>query len=281
MDWFKRIKDGITTKTHQKKETPDGLWEKCPKCKTIISRDEFTENLSVCQNCDYHHRIESKEYFKILFDNNRYKELDQNLASADPLKFEDTKKYSDRLKKMQEKTGLTDAIRTGYGKMNKENVVIAAMDFSFIGGSMGSVVGEKISRAIDHANNNKTPLIIISKSGGARMMEAAISLMQLAKTSAKLAQLDDNKIPYISLLTDPTFGGATASFSMLGDLNIAEPNALIGFAGPRVVKETIGKDLPEGFQTSEFLKENGFIDFIVHRKNLKEKLSQILRMIKK
>ena len=281
MDWFKRIKDGITTKTHQKKETPDGLWEKCPKCKTIISRDEFTENLSVCQNCDYHHRIESKEYFKILFDNNRYKELDQNLASADPLKFEDTKKYSDRLKKMQEKTGLTDAIRTGYGRMNKENVVIAAMDFSFIGGSMGSVVGEKISRAIDHANNNKTPLIIISKSGGARMMEAAISLMQLAKTSAKLAQLDDNKIPYISLLTDPTFGGATASFSMLGDLNIAEPNALIGFAGPRVVKETIGKDLPEGFQTSEFLKENGFIDFIVHRKNLKEKLSQILRMIKK
>ena len=281
MDWFKRIKDGITTKTHQKKETPDGLWEKCPKCKTIISRDEFTENLSVCQNCDYHHRIGSIEYFKILFDNNRYKELDQYLASADPLKFEDTKKYSDRLKKMQKKTGLTDAIRVGYGKMNKENVVIAAMDFSFIGGSMGSVVGEKISRAIDYANNNKTPLIIISKSGGARMMEAAISLMQLAKTSAKLAQLDDNKIPYISLLTDPTFGGATASFSMLGDLNIAEPNALIGFAGPRVVKETIGKDLPEGFQSSEFLKENGFIDLIVHRKNLKEKLSQILRMIKK
>ena len=281
MDWFKRIKDGITTKTHQKKETPDGLWEKCPKCKKIISKDEFTENLSVCQNCDYHHRIGSKEYFKILFDNNRYKELDQNLASADPLKFEDTKKYSYRLKKMQEKTGLTDAIRTGYGKINKENVVIAAMDFSFIGGSMGSVVGEKISRAIDHANNNKIPLIIISKSGGARMMEAAISLMQLAKTSAKLAQLDDNKIPYISLLTDPTFGGATASFSMLGDLNIAEPNALIGFAGPRVVKETIGKDLPEGFQSSEFLKENGFIDLIVHRKNLKEKLSQILRMIKK
>ena len=281
MDWFKRIKDGITTKTHQKKEIPDGLWEKCPKCKKIISKDEFTENLSVCQNCDYHHRIGSIEYFKILFDNNRYKELDQNLASADPLKFEDTKKYSYRLKKMQEKTGLTDAIRTGYGKINKENVVIAAMDFSFIGGSMGSVVGEKISRAIDHANNNKIPLIIISKSGGARMMEAAISLMQLAKTSAKLAQLDDNKIPYISLLTDPTFGGATASFSMLGDLNIAEPNALIGFAGPRVVKETIGKDLPEGFQTSEFLKENGFIDLIVHRKNLKAKLSQILRMIKK
>ena len=281
MDWFKRIKEGITTKTHQKKETPDGLWEKCPKCKTIISNDEFIENLSVCQKCHYHHRIESIEYFKILFDNNKFKELDKSLVSADPLKFVDKKKYSDRLKKIQEKTGLKDAIRTGYGKMNKENVVIASMDFSFIGGSMGSVVGEKISRAIDYSNNKKIPLIIISKSGGARMMEAAISLMQLAKTSAKLAQLDKNNVPYISLLTDPTFGGATASFSMLGDLNIAEPNALIGFAGPRVVKETIGEDLPEGFQTSEFLKEHGFIDLIVHRKNLKEKLSQILRMISK
>jgi len=281
MDWFKRIKEGITTKTHQKKETPDGLWEKCPKCKTIISKDEFIENLSVCQNCNYHHRIGSKEYFKILFDNNKFKELDKDLASADPLKFVDKRKYSDRVKEMQEKTELKDAIRTGYGKMNKENVVIASMDFNFIGGSMGSVVGEKISRAIDYSNNNRIPLIIISKSGGARMMEAAISLMQLVKTSAKLAQLDENKIPYISVLTDPTFGGATASFSMLGDLNIAEPNALIGFAGPRVVKETIGKDLPEGFQTSEFLKEHGFIDLIVHRKNLKEKLSQILRMIKK
>jgi acetyl-CoA carboxylase carboxyl transferase subunit beta len=281
MDWFKRIQEGITTKTHQKKETPDGLWEKCPKCKTIISNDEFIENLSVCQNCHYHHRIESIEYFKILFDNNKFKELDKNLVSADPLKFVDKKKYSDRLKKIQEKTGLNDAIRTGYGKMNKENVVIASMDFSFIGGSMGSVVGEKISRAIDYSNKKKIPLIIISKSGGARMMEAAISLMQLAKTSAKLAQLDENNVPYISLLTDPTFGGATASFSMLGDLNIAEPNALIGFAGPRVVKETIGENLPEGFQTSEFLKEHGFIDLIVHRKNLKEKLSQILRMISK
>ena len=281
MDWFKRIKEGITTKTHQKKETPDGLWEKCPKCKTIISKDEFIENLSVCQNCNYHHRIGSKEYFKILFDNNKFKELDKDLASADPLKFVDKRKYSDRVKEVQEKTKLKDAIRTGYGKMNKENVVIASMDFNFIGGSMGSVVGEKISRAIDYSNNNRIPLIIISKSGGARMMEAAISLMQLVKTSAKLAQLDENKIPYISVLTDPTFGGATASFSMLGDLNIAEPNALIGFAGPRVVKETIGKDLPEGFQTSEFLKEHGFIDLIVHRKNLKEKLSQILRMIKK
>jgi acetyl-CoA carboxylase carboxyl transferase subunit beta len=280
MDWFKRIKEGITTKTHQKKETPDGLWEKCPKCKTIMSKDEFINNNSVCINCDYHHRIGSIEYFKLLFDNNKFKELDKNLLSADPLKFKDTKKYSDRLKNMQKKTGLNDAIRTAYGKIYKQNVVIASMDFDFIGGSMGSVVGEKISRAIDYANNKKYPLIIISKSGGARMMEAAISLMQLAKTSAKLAQLDENKVPYISVLTDPTFGGATASFAMLGDLNIAEPNALIGFAGPRVVKETIGKDLPEGFQTSEFLLEHGFIDLIVHRKNLKEKLSQILRMIK-
>jgi len=280
MDWFKRIKEGITTKTHQKKETPDGLWEKCPKCKTIMSKDEFINNNSVCINCDYHHRVGSIEYFKLLFDNNKFKELDENLISADPLKFKDTKKYSDRLKTMRKKTGLNDAIRTAYGKINKQNVVIASMDFNFIGGSMGSVVGEKISRAVDYANNKKYPLIIISKSGGARMMEAAISLMQLAKTSAKLAQLDENKIPYISVLTDPTFGGATASFSMLGDMNIAEPNALIGFAGPRVVKETIGKDLPEGFQTSEFLLEHGFIDLIVHRKDLKRKLSQILRMIK-
>ena len=280
MDWFKRIKEGITTKTHQKKETRDGLWEKCPKCKTIISKDEFIDNYSICINCDYHHRIGSIEYFKLLFDNNKFKELDKDLISADPLKFKDTKKYSDRLKTMKKKTGLNDAIRTAYGKIDKQNVVIAAMDFNFIGGSMGSVVGEKISRAIDYANNKKYPLIIISKSGGARMMEAAISLMQLAKTSAKLAQLDENKIPYISVLTDPTFGGATASFSMLGDMNIAEPNALIGFAGPRVVKETIGKDLPEGFQTSEFLLEHGFIDLIVHRKDLKRKISQILRMIK-
>ena len=280
MDWFKRIKEGITTKTAQKNETADGLWVKCPKCKTITSKYDLINNLFVCENCDHHHRIGSDEYFKIFFDNNKFKELDKNLQSADPLKFEDTKKYADRLTTMKKKTGLNDAIRCAYGKMNKENVVIASMDFSFIGGSMGSVVGEKIARAIDHAKKKKYPLIIISKSGGARMMEAAISLMQLAKTSAKLAQLDELKIPYISLLTDPTFGGATASFSMLGDMNIAEPNALIGFAGPRVVKETIGKDLPEGFQTSEFLKEHGFIDLIVHRKNLKEKLSQLLRMIK-
>ncbi len=280
MDWFKRIKEGITTKTSQKKEMADGLWVKCPKCKIILSKDDILKNLFVCTNCDYHHRIGSKEYFEILFDKNKFRELDKNLISADPLKFEDTKKYSDRLNSMKDKTGLKDAIRCAYGKMNDEEVVVASMDFSFIGGSMGSVVGEKISRAIEFSKKKKYPLIIISKSGGARMMEAAISLMQLAKTSAKLAQLDELKIPYISLLTDPTFGGATASFSMLGDMNIAEPNALIGFAGPRVVKETIGKDLPEGFQTSEFLKEHGFIDLIVHRKDLKEKLSQLLRMIK-
>ena len=280
MDWFKRIKEGITTKTSQKKEMADGLWVKCPKCKIISSKDDIIKNLFVCTNCDYHHRIGSKEYFEILFDKNKFRELDKNLISADPLKFEDTKKYSDRLNSMKDKTGLKDAIRCAYGKMNNEEVVVASMDFSFIGGSMGSVVGEKISRAIEFSKKKKYPLIIISKSGGARMMEAAISLMQLAKTSAKLAQLDELKIPYISILTDPTFGGATASFSMLGDMNIAEPNALIGFAGPRVVKETIGKDLPEGFQTSEFLKEHGFIDLIVHRKDLKEKLSQLLRMIK-
>ena len=280
MDWFKRIKEGITTKTSQKKEMADGLWVKCPKCKIISSKDDIIKNLFVCTNCDYHHRIGSKEYFEILFDKNKFRELDKNLISADPLKFEDTKKYSDRLNLMKDKTGLKDAIRCAYGKINNEEVVVASMDFSFIGGSMGSVVGEKISRAIEFSKKKKYPLIIISKSGGARMMEAAISLMQLAKTSAKLAQLDELKIPYISILTDPTFGGATASFSMLGDMNIAEPNALIGFAGPRVVKETIGKDLPEGFQTSEFLKEHGFIDLIVHRKDLKEKLSQLLRMIK-
>lgn len=278
MDWFKRIKNGITTQTHQKKETPDGLWNKCPKCKKIVTSEEFKLSLCVCEHCNYHARIGSKEYFEILFDKNSYTELNKNLLSADPLNFKDTKKYSDRLKDMQKKTGLKDAVRTAYGTMNKENVVIAAMDFTFIGGSMGSVVGEKIARAIDYARKKKFPLIIISKSGGARMMEAALSLMQLAKTSSKLAKLDSAGIPYLSLLTDPTFGGATASFSMLGDMNIAEPNALIGFAGPRVVKETIGKDLPEDFQTSEFVLEHGFLDFIVERSKLKEKVSQFLKL---
>jgi acetyl-CoA carboxylase carboxyl transferase subunit beta len=281
MGWFKRIKGGITTATHEKKETPDGLWSKCPKCKTIVTTEENKQHLHVCVNCNYHSRIGSSEYFQILFDNNKFTELDKNMTSLDPLTFKDKKKYPERVKSMQESTGLKDAVRTAHGKLKGESVVIAAMDFKFIGGSMGSVVGEKIARAIDYARENKHPMIIISKSGGARMMEAGISLMQLAKTSAKLVQLSKVGLPYISLCTDPTFGGATASFSMLGDMNIAEPNALIGFAGPRVVKETIGKDLPEGFQTAEFLQEHGFIDFIVNRKDLKQKLAQLLRMIKK
>ncbi len=280
MDWFKRIKEGITTATNEKKETPEGLWYKCPKCKTIVTSEQHQKELYVCENCNYHHRINSEEYFKILFDKNKFKELDLKMESKDPLGFKDSKKYSDRLKENQKNTGFKDAIRSAHGKMNGEDIVIACFNFNFIGGSMGAVVGEKIARAVDFARENKIPIIIISKSGGARMMEAAYSLMQLAKTSAKLAQLAKEKIPYISLLTDPTFGGATASFSMLGDMNIAEPNALIGFAGPRVVRETIGKDLPAGFQTSEFLLEKGFLDLIVERKNLKAKLSQILRIIK-
>jgi len=280
MGWFKRIKEGITTSTKEKKETPEGLWYNCPKCKTIITSKEHEQHLFVCNNCNYHHRINAKEYFKIFFDRNEFTELDANMISKDPLQFKDSKKYNDRLKENQKRTGLKDALTSAYGKMNGENVVIACFNFNFIGGSIGSVVGEKISRAIEYAKKTKSPIIIISKSGGARMMEAAFSLMQLAKTSAKLAQLSKEKIPYISLLTDPTFGGATASFSMLGDMNIAEPNALIGFAGPRVVKETIGKDLPEGFQTSEFLLEHGFLDLIVERKKLKSKISQILRIIK-
>jgi acetyl-CoA carboxylase carboxyl transferase subunit beta len=281
MGWFKRIKEGITTSTHEKKETPDGLWSKCPKCKTIVTTEEHKVNLHCCINCNYHNRIGSAEYFEILFDNNKFTELDKEMTSLDPLKFKDKKKYPDRIKDMQKKTGLKDAVRTAHGKTKGNIVVIAAMDFTFIGGSMGSVVGEKIARAIDYARENKHPILIISKSGGARMMEAGISLMQLAKTSAKLAQLSKAGLPFISLCTDPTFGGATASFSMLGDMNIAEPNALIGFAGPKVVKETIGKDLPEGFQTSEFLQEHGFLDFIVDRKDLKEKLAQLFRIIKK
>ena len=281
MGWFNRIKEGITTSTHEKKETPDGLWSKCPKCKTIVTTEEHKKNLHCCINCNYHSRIGSNEYFEILFDNNKFIELDKEMTSLDPLKFKDKKKYPDRVKAMQKKTGLKDAVRTAHGKIKGDIVVIAAMDFAFIGGSMGSVVGEKIARAIDYARENKHPMLIISKSGGARMMEAGISLMQLAKTSAKLAKLSKAGLPFISLCTDPTFGGATASFSMLGDMNIAEPNALIGFAGPKVVKETIGKDLPEGFQTSEFLQEHGFLDFIVDRKDLKEKLAQLFRIIKK
>lgn len=281
MDWFKRIKEGITTSTHEKKETPDGLWSKCPKCKTIVTTKEQEQHLYVCYNCNYHHRIGSKEYFKILFDNNKFTEIDRKMTSVDFLKFKDKKSYSERISSVQKNTGLKDAVRVAHGKINTTVVVVACMDFAFIGGSIGSVVGEKIARAIDYARINKNPLLIISKSGGARMMEAGISLMQLAKTSAKLAKFGKDRLAYISLCTDPTFGGATASFSMLGDLNIAEPNALIGFAGPKVVKETIGKDLPESFQTSEFLIKKGFIDLIVDRKDLKEKISQLFRIMKK
>jgi acetyl-CoA carboxylase carboxyl transferase subunit beta len=281
MGWFKRIKEGITTSTKDKKETPEGLWYKCPNCSTVVSMDEHIENTYVCSNCDHHDRIGSAEYFALLFDDGKFTEFNRSMSSADPLKFQDTKKYPDRIKAGQKKTGLKDAIRTAYGKSDGRDLVIASMDFAFIGGSMGSVVGEKISRAIDKAIDKKCPFLLISKSGGARMMEAGFSLMQMAKTSAKLTLLSEAGQPYISLLTDPTTGGVTASFAMLGDLNIAEPNALIGFAGPRVVKETIGKDLPEGFQRSEFLLEHGFLDYIIHRHNLKERLSLTLSMFEK
>ena len=278
MGWFRRNKKGVTTETTHKKEMPEGLWYQCPKCKKIITSEDHEEQKYVCSNCDHHHRINAKEYFKILFDKNEFTEICPNMTSMDPLSFEDRVKYPDRIKKNQEKTGLKDALTAAYGKINKKNVVIACFNFNFIGGSMGSVVGEKIARSIDYAKKNKFPFIIISKSGGARMMEASFSLMQLAKTSAKLSQLKEKKIPYFSVLTDPTTGGITASFAMLGDLNIAEPNALIGFAGPRVVKETIGKELPEGFQKSEFVLEHGFLDMIVHRHQLKDKLSQLIRI---
>ncbi|MHA7059888.1 acetyl-CoA carboxylase, carboxyltransferase subunit beta [Aquimarina sp. M1] len=278
MAWFKRTQKGIQTATEDKKDVPKGLWYKSPTGK-IVDAEQLEKNFYVSPEDGYHVRIGSKEYFEILFDDNKFKELDKNLTSKDPLKFEDKKKYTDRLKDAQEKTNLKDAVRTAVGKSNGNDLVIACMDFSFIGGSMGSVVGEKIARAADYALKNKMPFMIISKSGGARMMEAALSLMQLAKTSAKLAQLADAGIPYISLCTDPTTGGTTASFAMLGDINIAEPGALIGFAGPRVVRDTTGKELPEGFQTAEFLKEHGFLDFITPRQNLKEKINLYLNLI--
>ncbi|WP_108801862.1 acetyl-CoA carboxylase, carboxyltransferase subunit beta [Aquimarina sp. Aq107] len=278
MAWFKRTQKGIQTATEDKKDVPKGLWYKSPTGK-IVDAEQLEKNFYVSPEDGYHVRIGSKEYFEILFDDNKFKELDKNLTSKDPLKFEDKKKYTDRLKDAQEKTNLKDAVRTAVGKSNGNDLVIACMDFSFIGGSMGSVVGEKIARAADYALKNKIPFMIISKSGGARMMEAALSLMQLAKTSARLAQLADAGIPYISLCTDPTTGGTTASFAMLGDINIAEPGALIGFAGPRVVRDTTGKELPEGFQTAEFLKEHGFLDFISPRQNLKEKINLYLDLI--
>ncbi len=279
MGWFKRKSQGIFTDSKYKKDVPEGLWYKCPQCKKLTPKEEHEKNYSVCSYCDYHTRINSLQYFSILFDNNKYVEINKSLKSLDPLCFKDKKKYTDRLNQAEKETLFNEAISTAYGKINEKMIAVAAMNFEFIGGSISSAVGEKICRLIKLAIKKRMPLLIISKSGGARMMEAAFSLMQLAKTSGHLSLLSEEKIPYISLLTDPTFGGATASFSMLGDINIAEPNALIGFAGPRVVKETIGKDLPEGFQKSEFLLEKGFLDFIVHRKDIKDKISNFINMV--
>ena len=278
MAWFKRTDKGIQTSTEDKKDTPKGLWYKTPSGK-VIDTEELKRNLYVSPEDGYHVRIGSKEYFELFFDNNKFLELNESLTSKDPLKFEDTKKYPDRLKAAQEKTKLNDAVRTAVGKSLGKDIVIAAMDFSFIGGSMGSVVGEKIARAIDYSIKNKMPFLMVSKSGGARMMEASLSLMQLVKTSSKLAQLAGAKIPYISLCTDPTTGGTTASYAMLGDINIAEPNALIAFAGPRVVRDTTGKDLPEGFQKSEFVLEHGFLDAIYERKKLKTQINLYIDLI--
>jgi len=278
--WFQRIKKGILTSTSEKKEAPDGLWFRCPNCKKTMPTKEFRENLWVCDRCNFHSRINSAEYFEIIFDDNSSRELFGRIMPVDRLGFKDLKPYDQRLKDAQQKTQLDDAIRVGVGQVNGHDLVVGCMDFDFIGGSMGSVVGEKISRSVDYCIAHNTPLLIISKSGGARMMESAFSLMQMAKTAAKLTLLADAAIPYFSLMTDPTTGGVTASFAMLGDLNIAEPGALIGFAGPRVIKETIKKDLPEGFQSSEFLLEHGFLDFIVNRKDLKAKLTSLLVMLK-
>ncbi|HAK77907.1 MAG TPA: acetyl-CoA carboxylase carboxyl transferase subunit beta [Runella sp.] len=279
MSWFTRKERGIQTPTEMKREAPDGLWYQCPSCKHVMHTREHKVNAYTCVKCNYHEKIGSEAYFSVLFDNAEYTELDANMLSGDPLSFEDTKRYPDRIRDTVKKTGLKDAVRTAYGKMDELDIVVSCMDFNFIGGSMGSVVGEKIARGIDHALQNKMPFLMISRSGGARMMEAGYSLMQMAKTSAKLALLSEAKIPYISLLTDPTTGGVTASYAMLGDFNIAEPGALIGFAGPRVIRETIGKDLPKGFQSAEFVLEHGFLDFIVDRKDLKDKLASLLRML--
>lgn len=276
--WYKRIKKGILTSTSEKKETPEGLWNKCPECNYIQTTSELKENLFVCPKCNYHHRIGSDEYYDIIFDNKEYLELFCNIRSKDFLGFTDLKPYQKRLDEIHAKTHLKDSMRVATGTVNGKGLVVACMDFEFIGGSLGSVMGEKFSRAVDYCIENKLAYLVICKSGGARMMESAFSLMQLAKTSGKLSQLSDAGLPYISMLTDPTFGGISASFGMLGDLNIAEPGALIGFAGPRVIKETIKKDLPAGFQRSEFLLEHGFLDFIVERKALKSKLEQIITL---
>lgn len=277
--WYKRLRKGITTSTAEKREMPEGLWSKCPECHYICTTSELKENLYVCPKCNYHHRIGSEDYFEILFDDKIYTELFDNIQSIDFLGFTDLKSYQKRLDEIHSKTDLKDSMRVAVGNMNNIEIVIACMDFEFIGGSLGSVMGEKFSRAVDYCIQNRLPFFVISKSGGARMMESAFSLMQLAKTSGKLSQLNDAGLPFISLLTDPTFGGISASFGMLGDFNIAEPGALIGFAGPRVIKETIKKDLPEGFQRSEFLLEHGFLDFIVDRKKLKQKVSTLIRLL--
>lgn len=279
MSWYKRVKEGITTLTSEKKSVPDGLWHKCPRCKKAILSSDHASNCYVCSHCQYHDKIGSHEYFDLLFDDKKHEVLFDNIKPTDPLEFKDTKAYKDRLAETIKKTGMDDALRVAVGEVEQNPLVIACMDFGFIGGSMGSVVGERIARGIDYARENRIPIMIISKSGGARMMEAAFSLMQMAKTSAKLALLGKEGIPYISLLTDPTTGGVTASFAMLGDVNIAEPEALIGFAGPRVIRETIGKDLPKGFQSSEFLLEHGFVDFIVPRTALKQKLGTLLQLL--
>lgn len=278
MAWFKRSKENISPES-QKKELPDGLWEKCPSCGEIIHRKQLEANIWVCPKCDHHFRIGSEQYIKVILDEGSFKEMDKKMRSADPLEFVDTKKYSERIPETIKKTGLNDAIRSGTGKINNMEVAFACMDFKFIGGSMGSVVGEKIARVADKSFKSKIPLIIISSSGGARMMEGALSLMQLAKTSTRLARLADAKIPYISVLTDPTTGGTTASYAMLGDIHIAEPKALIGFAGPRVIRQTIGKDLPAGFQRSEFLLEHGFVDIISPRNELKNTIHNVLTLM--
>jgi len=275
MGWFKRSKQNISPDS-KKLDMPDGQWVKCDSCGEIIHNKQLELNLWVCLKCNHHFRIGSKEYINILFDKGTFRETDKKMKSGDPLEFEDTKKYKERVNATIKKSGLMDAVKTGTGRINKQKISFACMDFKFIGGSMGAVVGEKIARAIDRAYKDKVPFVLISQSGGARMMEGAFSLMQMAKTSARLARLSDAGLPFISVLTDPTTGGVTASYSMLGDVNIAEPNALIGFAGPRVIKQTIGKDLPKGFQRSEFLQEKGFLDFIVDRKELRDKISQLV-----
>ena len=281
MGWFKRLQEGIKTATVNKKEAPEGIWYKCPKCNETSTMKEFKENFFKCPKCDYHARIGSRDYFGLIFDNNAYEILAEEVISKDTLQFTDTKAYPDRLNDAKKKTGLTDAISVAIGKVHGKPLVVACMDFTFIGGSMGSVVGERIARGIDKSRAEKAPFMIISKSGGARMMEAAFSLMQMAKTSAKLTQLAKDGLPYFSLMTDPTTGGVTASYAMLGDINISEPGALIGFAGPRVIRETIKRDLPEGFQSAEFLLEKGFVDFILNRKDLRDTLNDLLGFFEK